>query len=129
MKRRELDIAGTPRTVSYEQIAGTLWLHVDGETFCFEQKQRRGRSRSSQAGGTLGETVAPMPGKIIKILAAEGQKIESGEVAVVLEAMKMEYTLKSNIGGEVLSIAVEVGQQVKAGELLVKVQPEESGDQ
>jgi acetyl-CoA/propionyl-CoA carboxylase biotin carboxyl carrier protein len=75
---------------------------------------RRGAGRSAPAGG--GATlVSPMQGTIIKIAAAEGQRVSAGDVIVVLEAMKMEQPLTAHKDGTVTGLAVEVGQTVSAG--------------
>jgi acetyl-CoA/propionyl-CoA carboxylase, biotin carboxylase, biotin carboxyl carrier protein len=75
---------------------------------------RRGGGRSAPAGG--GATlVSPMQGTIIKIAAAEGQRVSAGDVIVVLEAMKMEQPLTAHKDGTVTGLAVEVGQTVSAG--------------
>lgn len=56
-----------------------------------------------------------MQGTIIKIVAAEGQRVSAGDVIVVLEAMKMEQPLTAHKDGTVTGLAVEVGQTVSAG--------------
>ena len=70
------------------------------------------RSAHSSSGNTL---VSPMQGTIIKIVAAEGQRVSAGDVIVVLEAMKMEQPLTAHKDGTVTGLAVEVGQTVSAG--------------
>ena len=64
---------------------------------------------------------APMPGKIIRISAQEGDHISAGGVILVLEAMKMEVEVKSTSAGTVSSIAVAVGAQVNAGQALASI--------
>jgi acetyl-CoA/propionyl-CoA carboxylase, biotin carboxylase, biotin carboxyl carrier protein len=56
-----------------------------------------------------------MQGTIVKIAAAEGQRVSAGDVIVVLEAMKMEQPLTAHKDGTVTGLAVEVGQTVSAG--------------
>jgi acetyl-CoA/propionyl-CoA carboxylase, biotin carboxylase, biotin carboxyl carrier protein len=75
---------------------------------------RRGAQRSAPA-GTGNTLVSPMQGTIIKIAAAEGQRVSAGDVIVVLEAMKMEQPLTAHKDGTVTGLAVEVGQTVSAG--------------
>lgn len=62
--------------------------------------------------------VAPMPGKILKVVAAAGAAVKKGDVLVVLEAMKMENDIVAPQDGTVASINVTVGQSVDPGELL-----------
>jgi acetyl-CoA/propionyl-CoA carboxylase biotin carboxyl carrier protein len=56
-----------------------------------------------------------MQGTIIKIAVSDGQRVSSGDVVVVLEAMKMEQPLTAHKDGTVTGLAVEVGQTVSAG--------------
>jgi len=65
---------------------------------------------------------AQMPGKVVAILAEPGQRVETGEGLLVLEAMKMENEIKSPIDGEVKEIAVEVGSTVESGQRLAVVE-------
>jgi biotin carboxyl carrier protein len=64
-----------------------------------------------------------MPGKVTKILLTPGSAVEVGQAVLVMEAMKMEYTLKAEIAGEVESVNCAVGEQVALGKALVKIKP------
>jgi biotin carboxyl carrier protein len=77
-------------------------------------------TRGGAAGG-VGTVVAPMPGKIVGVLVAVGDTVEAGQPLVVLEAMKMETTLRSEIAGTVAAVAVQAGATVDAGAVLVEV--------
>ena len=62
-----------------------------------------------------------MPGKITKVFVKEGQAVAIGEPLIVMEAMKMEYTLKSDLKTTVEKVLVKVDQQVVLGQLLVQL--------
>ena len=62
-----------------------------------------------------------MQGTIVKIVAAEGQRVSSGDTIVVLEAMKMEQPLTAHKDGTVTALAVEVGQIVPAGGVICRL--------
>lgn len=62
---------------------------------------------------------APMPGKIIKLVANEGQAVKAGEVLLILEAMKMQNEITADADGTVKKFNVAAGQSVKAHESLV----------
>ena len=64
---------------------------------------------------------AQMPGKVLKILVGKGDSISSGQPVLVLEAMKMEVSVNSPEEGMVVSIDVNVGDQVAGGQLLVSI--------
>ena len=69
-----------------------------------------------------GEVVnAPMPGNILKINVAPGQKVEGGDVLIVLEAMKMENEIVATKSGTVAQVAVSKGAVVETGAPLVVI--------
>jgi acetyl-CoA/propionyl-CoA carboxylase, biotin carboxylase, biotin carboxyl carrier protein len=74
---------------------------------------------SAAAGGDA--LVSPMQGTIVKIVAAEGQRVSAGDTIVVLEAMKMEQPLTAHKDGTVAGLAVQVGQTVPAGETICEL--------
>src|SRR5690554_214365 len=65
---------------------------------------------------------APMPGKILDILVAEGDNVEQGQPLVILEAMKMENELKSPVNGTITSIAVAVGQSLEKNTFILEIE-------
>ena len=79
------------------------------------------RPSASSAGHTSADIVAPMPGTILSIAVMVGQQIEAGHVVCVLEAMKMKNPIRATHSGAVSEIAVQVGQTVAYGELLVRL--------
>lgn len=79
-----------------------------------------GGGRSRQAGGAV--VSAPMPGLVVRVAVEIGQRVEAGEVCVVLQAMKMENELGAPAAGVVKRIAVQAGQAVEQGQALVEVE-------
>jgi propionyl-CoA carboxylase alpha chain len=76
-----------------------------------------------ERGGVAGECRAPLPGAVTKVLVAAGDEVAEGEGLVVLEAMKMEHTLRANGTGTVAGVHCVPGQQVDVHDLLVTVEP------
>ncbi len=76
-----------------------------------------------ERGGVAGECRAPLPGAITKVLVSVGDTVAESEGLVVLEAMKMEHTLRANGAGTVAQIHCAPGQQVDVNDLLVTVEP------
>ncbi|MBI1262277.1 MAG: acetyl-CoA carboxylase biotin carboxylase subunit [Rhizobiales bacterium] len=72
------------------------------------------------ADGATGALTAPMPGKMIQVLAEAGQDVKKGTALAVMEAMKMEQTLLAAADGRVASVHVAVGDQVESGAVLVR---------
>jgi biotin carboxyl carrier protein len=89
-----------------------------------DEREKRLRSVS---GGAVGESAefhlrAPMPGMVVAIPIGEGQKVEKGQVLVILESMKMQNELKSPRGGTVHRIRVKPGEGVEQRQTLLSVQ-------
>ena len=61
-----------------------------------------------------------MPGRVVRILVAEGESVEEGQPVIVVEAMKMENELKSPVSGSVQRLCVEEGDQVQARSTLIE---------
>lgn len=64
---------------------------------------------------------APMPGKIVRVKVAAGDKVEAGTPLVVLSAMKMENEIHSTASGTVIKVAVKEDDLVRDGQLLVEI--------
>ncbi|SMO97009.1 acetyl-CoA carboxylase biotin carboxyl carrier protein subunit [Gracilimonas mengyeensis] len=65
---------------------------------------------------------APMPGKILEIMVAEGDEVEKDQPVVILEAMKMENELKAPISGTIDSISAEVGQSLEKNSPILEIE-------
>ncbi len=75
---------------------------------------------SGEGGGAEGGLLAPMPGKVIALIAAEGAVVEKGAPLLILEAMKMEHTITAPAAGTVKGFRFAVGDQVGDGAELVE---------
>jgi pyruvate carboxylase subunit B len=78
-------------------------------------------STRHQGGGTL---KAPMPGLVLRVQVAPGQKVSAGAGIIVLEAMKMENELKAAGAGVVRSVRVSAGEAVEKGQVLIEFEAE-----
>ncbi len=76
------------------------------------------------AGGAGSEVRSLMPGVVIKVLIGAGDTVASGEVLLVLEAMKMQNEIRAELAGTVAKVHVEPGLAVAADALLVEIEPE-----
>ncbi|TXT25586.1 MAG: 3-methylcrotonyl-CoA carboxylase alpha subunit [Rhodocyclaceae bacterium] len=77
-----------------------------------------------EAGGAQGGGLtAPMPGKVVALLAQPGQKVEKGAPLLILEAMKMEHTITAPAAGTVKTFCYAAGEQVADGAELVEFEP------
>ncbi|MGH2474035.1 MAG: acetyl-CoA carboxylase biotin carboxyl carrier protein subunit, partial [Candidatus Limnocylindrales bacterium] len=85
----------------------------------------RAASKAAAAHGTGPiDLVAPMPGRVIAIVAAVGTRVTAGEPIMTLEAMKLEHAVAAPLGGAVADLEVRVGQQVQRGQRLGTVAPD-----
>src|SRR5262249_24594680 len=64
---------------------------------------------------------SPMPGKVLKILVETGQKVSAGDPLIILEAMKMEHTMRAVVDGVVEAVLVGQGEVIAPGQLLVQI--------
>ncbi len=80
---------------------------------------------SGGAGGS-GAVKAPMPGRVVKALVAEGDDVEAGTPVIIVEAMKMENEVLSDGPGVVRSILVSAGDTVDAGAVLIEIEPHDA---
>lgn len=82
----------------------------------------RSRNRAGAAGEGVKKILAPMPGKIVRILAQVGAEVEAGQGVLVVEAMKMQNELKSPKKGILRKINASEGTPVEAGQVLAEVE-------
>ena len=76
-----------------------------------------------------GSLVAPMPGTVVKVLAAPGDTVAKGDPVVVIEAMKMEHTIGASGDGTVAEILVEVGRQVDIDQVIAVITSDDEEDE
>lgn len=86
-----------------------------------DARRRRVAKADAAPDGVL-KIVAPIPGRVVSILAPEGTEVSRGDGIIVVEAMKMENELKAPRDGVVASVAVAEGQGVEGGALLATIE-------
>jgi propionyl-CoA carboxylase alpha chain len=69
-----------------------------------------------------GSALAPMPGSVVQVAVAVGDRVAAGQVLVVLEAMKMEHSVHAGASGTVVEVDVVEGDQVETGRILAVVE-------
>ena len=111
-----LEIDGRKHKAVATKVGEVWWVHVMGHTLQFEVVEA-GASSSEDEGGLT----APMPGKILEVHVREGQSVSSGDVLMVMEAMKMEHKIVASSDGKVDSINFKEGDQVPQGAELLSI--------
>lgn len=86
------------------------------------EEEKAGARASRTVVASEGAVTAIMPGKIIRVLVAEGDPVAEGDVVCILEAMKMENELKAAKAGTVSRLYVQPGQDVEMGTVLAEVE-------
>jgi biotin carboxyl carrier protein len=105
-------------------LMGETHIIIGSERFAAEVRDPRSLRSRRAAGAEAGpaKILAPMPGKIVRVIAAEGDEVEAGQGLVVVEAMKMQNEIKATKKGKVTKIAVREAFAVNAGDLLAIVE-------
>jgi len=103
---------------SSSRVPGLMYLCHNGINYELEIPTK-GRVRKKT--DDQGHMLSPMPGKIIKVIKKVGDEVEKGEPILVLEAMKMEHTIKANCAGVIEKIYFEADQLVDGQVELVEI--------
>ena len=116
-----LELHGVTRMLTFAHVDGVTWVGLGGEAWSFRAAPLRSARAGAVAAGLT--VVSPMPGSVISVAVSVGDMVDEGQALVVVEAMKMEHTLRAEAPGVVAEVAVAVGQQVAVNELLVVMHP------
>ncbi len=131
--RRTVTSSSYEVTLAPDPTSARLVVHVAGRVGSFGRRTtpvvvalngRRGRGRQDDgapAGSGPQRIVAPMPGKIVRVLVRSGEAVHARQPLVVVEAMKMENELRADRDGTVAEIHAQEGTSVDAGVLLVVI--------
>jgi biotin carboxyl carrier protein len=117
-----LNINGKIFNVTVNSNSLSHSVFVNGRLFKVEKrsalkilKEEKGRLKKK-------EVKITMPGRVIQVLAAEGDEVQEGQAVLVLEAMKMQNEIKSPQVGRIISINFKAGDYVEAGSILFSVE-------
>ncbi len=117
---------GDSRQLAHAALVGEeWWIHIEGEVHVLTRLEPGAAAEEVDSGAL----VAPMPGKVLEVYVAPGQKVKAGDALLVLEAMKMEHRIQSAVDGEVIAVHHVEGDQVGAGSILVEIAETEEEDE
>lgn len=117
-------LGGTVFEVRVAPAQSGIRIAIDGHEYLVEYEDPRQwrRSGSGSVGAQGRQNItAPMPGKIVRLLVKNGDKVERGQGLLIIEAMKMQNEIKSPKEGTVEKVAVAESQPVNAGEVLAVI--------
>ena len=130
-EKRKVTVDGKEFEVEIELIDGVWEVTLEGRKFSVEtdeEKQHIRRAREKVSGSKLGASgtiASAIPGKIVSILVSVGDAVSSGDVVIVLEAMKMQNEIKASVDGVISEIKCEAGERVEANVPLLEISPTE----
>jgi len=113
-----IEIDGVQRAFRVAEAGDELYVHSSLGSRMIKRPPRHpaGQSASEQASAN-----SPMPGKVLKIMVETGQKVSAGDPLIILEAMKMEHTMRAVVDGVVEEVLVRQGEIIAPGQLLVQI--------
>lgn len=122
MKRYQISVNGQSYDVTVEELEGGAAMPAPAPKpapAAAPTPAAEPAKPQAPAGGTT--VPSPMPGVIVDVRAQEGQKVEAGDVLVVLEAMKMENDIVAPVAGTVSSVLVKKGDTVESNQTIVTI--------
>jgi len=117
---RSHNITLVPGNKPKSYTAYTLYQTYDLEVIDAEARYIRNRGEATLNHSDK-KITAPMPGKIVKVLAEVGQEIKKGETAVIISAMKMESEYKAAVDGVIKKVNIKAGDTVDTNQVLVEI--------
>ena len=112
-----IEIGAREHPVAIDRDGERVWVWCGGETDVFERVTAARPAASRDPGGDL---LSPMPGRVRRTLARDGERVARGQVILVLEAMKMEHSIRAPREGSI-RLRVREGDLVDAGVELAEV--------
>jgi len=117
-------IEGQSFEARVDSTGGVLRVSVAGREYAAEvadpRQRKRYRGGAIEAEGRQ-QVIAPIPGKVVRVLATAGDVVEAGKGLVVIEAMKMQNEVRSPKSGTIERVLVAEGQAVNSGDVLAIV--------
>ncbi|MBI19189.1 MAG: hypothetical protein CMB73_01265 [Euryarchaeota archaeon] len=128
-EKRKVIVDGVEFEVEIDGEGPNFTATVEGKSFHIEipdaapvAKKKRGGSGKKKKGGTVS---ANIPGKVVTVEVEEGQRVEEGQVILILEAMKMQNEIQAPVSGTVSKVHCSEGEAIEANVPLVVIEPDQ----
>ena len=99
---------------------GPVQVFAAGDAYELTFRDDHGEEEAATAHGAI---ASPMPGRVVAVQVAAGERVAKGQPLLAVEAMKMEHVLAAPFDGVVAELNAEAGQQVEEGATLVRLEP------
>ena len=120
-----LQVEGTKYSVIYHAPEpGRLFVSMEGRDEYYENKLAFSGSQKIEGGD--GKIISPMHGVLFDVVVNPGEKVEKGKCVAIVEAMKMQNEIRSEVEGIVRKVHFEKGVQVTAGQLIMEIEVKEN---
>jgi geranyl-CoA carboxylase alpha subunit len=116
-----LEVGGIRTAVPYHNALNASWFSWHGTSFALTDETHQPPAANDGAGSGL--IRAPMDGLVLDVRCQKGQKVSKGEVLAVMEAMKMEHSLRADVDGTVETVSIQGGDQVKGKQIVLTITP------
>lgn len=113
----EEDLNARVSKIGKENTYQVFWDGIEAEVAIVPKVTGSGRSSLSE-----GSLTSPMPGKVFKVMKNSGDTVSKGEAILIIEAMKMEHTIRAQKDGVIAEIFYREGDQVDGGVSLVEIE-------
>ncbi len=129
---------GNLLSFAYDWVGKELHVWLDGALFVFQSLESRKYRRNETSSGPVlsnerqgdqfpedgNKIMARTSGQVLMISVSPGDNISAGDEVCVIEAMKMEHSIRSSLGGVLSEVLVRPDQQVSAGDVLISLEQE-----
>jgi biotin carboxyl carrier protein len=117
-----LNVDGRVYNVTINSNSQSHSVFVNGHFFRVEKRAPQRRGREERGRLKKGDVTVPMPGRVVQVLATEGEEVGEGQPILILEAMKMQNEIKSPCAGRLCRLNVRPGASVETGAVLFSVE-------
>ncbi len=117
MKVYNVKVNGKVYEVEVEEVK----KHASNESEPVVKSEDKKPEKKPPVNPGAGSVMAPMPGKILDVRVEEGQIVKTGDVLLILEAMKMENEISAHVDGKITAIYVAKDQSVNSGDVLITI--------
>jgi len=117
-----LVVDGVAHTVRIARSGAAYHVAIGGETYVLTPEAAAAAAGGASAVLAAPQIVAPMPGKVLQVLVRVGQRVQTGDGLLILEAMKMEHRMIAEAPATVRAVHVADGQMVDGGAVLVELE-------